>query len=245
MATPSEPKPPVRPDHRADGRGDGARDRPPWRVENPRQGSRLGRMTDQRGRPRPSFWTLVIILLLVNWVASSFFLREEARADIPYTVFRAQVEAGNVSEITSIDDAIEGRFKTEVTYPPGDEGEAVRLFDTQRPAFAEDDLFQLLAGKGVEVNAKSPPGPSFFERLLIGFGPTLLLIGLLFYMSRRIAGGMGGIGGIGKSKAQRYDPDAGKRVTFEDVAGIDDVEDEVAEIVDFLKNAERYRKLDR
>jgi cell division protease FtsH len=243
MATPSEPKAPIRPEQRTDGRGDGAGDRPPWRVENPRPGSRLGRMTDQRGRPRPSFWTLLIILLLVNWIASSFFMREEARTDIPYTFFRAQVEAGNVSEITSIDDAIEGRFKTEVKYPPGEKAETVRLFDTQRPAFAEDDLLQLLADKGVEVNAKSPPGPSFLERLLIGFGPTLLFIGLLFYMSRRIAGGMGGIGGIGKSKAQRYDPDASKRVTFEDVAGIDDVEDEVAEIVDFLKNSERYRRL--
>ncbi len=63
-------------------------------------------------------------------------------------------------------------------------------------------------------------------------------------MSRRLSAGLGGgIGGIGKSKAQRYDPDASRKVTFEDVAGIDDVEDEVAEIVDFLKNAERYRRL--
>ncbi|HEV3364598.1 MAG TPA: ATP-dependent zinc metalloprotease FtsH, partial [Acidimicrobiia bacterium] len=62
--------------------------------------------------------------------------------------------------------------------------------------------------------------------------------------SRRMAGmGAGGIGGIGKSKAQRYEPEEGKRVSFQDVAGIDDVEDEVAEIVDFLKNADRYRRL--
>ncbi|MEW6472429.1 MAG: ATP-dependent zinc metalloprotease FtsH [Actinomycetota bacterium] len=249
MAAPSEPKAPVRPEQRSagrgDGRGDGAGDRPPWRVENPREAkSRLGRMTDPRGRPRPSFWTLLAILLLVNWIASAILLREDPRADIPYTFFRAQVEAGNVTEITSIDDSIEGDFKTEVTYPPGKEGETVRRFSTQRPTFAEDDLFKLLSDKGVQVNAKSPPGPSFLERLLIGFGPTLLFIGLLFFMSRRLAGGLGaGIGGIGKSKAQRYDPEAGKRVTFADVAGIDDVEDEVAEIVDFLKNSDRYRRL--
>jgi cell division protease FtsH len=243
MATPSEPKSPARPDQRDDSRSETG-DPPPWRVENPRPKSRLARMTDKRGRPRPSFWPLLVALLLFNWIASSFMLREEARADIPYTVFRAQVEAGNVSAITSIDDSIEGDFKAEVKYPPGEDGRNVRRFSSHRPTFAEDDLFQLLADKGVEVNAKSPPGPSFLERLLIGFGPTLLFIGLLFFMSRRLSAGLGGgIGGIGKSKAQRYDPDATRKVTFEDVAGIDDVEDEVAEIVDFLKNAERYRRL--
>src|SRR5581483_3784373 len=175
MATPPEPKSPVRPDQRDDNAGD----RPPWRVENPRPPkSRLGRMTDQRGRPRPSFWTLLALLLLVNWIGSAIMLREEARADIPYTVFRAQVEAGNVSEITAIDDSIEGNFKNQVKYPPGEKGRDVRRFSTHRPTFAEDNVFQLLADKGVEVNAKSPPGPSFFERLLIGFGPTLLFIGL-------------------------------------------------------------------
>jgi cell division protease FtsH len=241
MATAPEPKSPVRPDQRADDAGE----RPPWRVENPRPKSRLGRMTDQRGRPRPSFWTVLAALLLVNWIGSAIMLREEPRADIPYTVFRAQVEAGNVSEITAIDDAIKGDFKTEVKYPPGDKGRDVRRFDTNRPTFADDDLFKLLADKGVVVRAKSPPGPSFLERLLIGFGPTLLFVGLLFFMSRRLSAGLGagGIGGIGKSKAQRYDPEASRRVTFEDVAGIDDVEDEIAEIVDFLKNPERYRSL--
>jgi cell division protease FtsH len=192
---------------------------------------------------------MLAVLLLVNWFLSSMALKEPARVRIPYTFFRAQVEAGNVSEITSTEDAIEGRFKTKVKYPPDDKpaekAAEVERFSTYRPSFADDDIFKLLADKGVEVNAKSPPGPSFLERLLLGFGPTLLFLGLLLFVSRRMAGGLGagGLGGIGQSKAQRYDPEAGKRVTFEDVAGIDDVEDEVAEIVDFLKNSERYRRL--
>ena len=246
MGTATEPKDPVRPEQRADGRGDGA-DRPPWRVEGARpKSSGLGRMTDNRGRPRPSFWTILAVALLVNWIISSMMLAEETRARIPYTFFRAQVEAGNVSQITSTEDAIEGRFKAKVKYPPGPEEKEVDLFSTYRPSFAEDEIFKLLSDKGVEVNAKSPPGPSLLERVLLGFGPTLLFVGLLLFVSRRMAGGLGagGIGGIGKTKAQRYDPEiVGKRVSFEDVAGIDDVEDEVAEIVDFLKNAERYRKL--
>jgi cell division protease FtsH len=202
-------------------------------------------MTDHRGRPRLSFWTLLAIALVVNWLLSSVMLQGEPRAEIPYTFFRAQVEAGNVSEITSTEDAIEGRFKAEVKYPPGQDRAAVQRFSTHRPSFADDDLFKLLSDKGVVVNAKSPPGPSVVERLLLGFGPTLLLLGLIFFASRRAmtGGGLGGIGGLGKSKAQRYDPAKDKRVTFADVAGIDDVEDEVAEIVDFLKNPDRYRRL--
>jgi cell division protease FtsH len=237
------------PRQRAESPGRASEERPPWRVEGARPGPRLGRMTDDRGRPRPSFWTLVALMFLANWVLSSLLLQEPDRADVPYTFFRAQVEAGNVTEITSTEDAIEGRFKKGVRYPPGNDKDAAEVdrFTTYRPSFAEDELFQLLSDKGVQVDAKAPPGPSFLERLLLGFGPTLLFVGLLFFVSRRAmagAGGMGGIGGgLGRSKAQRYDPEAGKRVTFEDVAGIDDVEDEVAEIVDFLKNSERYRRL--
>jgi cell division protease FtsH len=242
MSPASEAKDPVRPDQRADASGD----RQPWRVEGARpKSSRLGRITDNRGRPRPSFWTIIAVLLLLNWLVSSMMLREETRARIPYTFFRAQVEAGNVSEITSTEDAIEGGFKVKVKYPPGADGQEVDRFSTYRPSFADDEIFKLLSDKGVEVNAKSPPGPSFLERLLLGFGPTLLFLGLLLFVSRKMASGLGagGIGGIGKSKAQRYEPEEGKRVSFEDVAGIDDVEDEVAEIVDFLKNPDRYRRL--
>ena len=186
---------------------------------------------------------LLAILFLVNWLVSSWMLAPEARTEIPYTFFREQVQAGKVAEITSTEDAIEGRFTEEVTYPPGDDGEQVTRFSTHRPSFADDDLFQLLESKDVEVNARPAPGPSFLERLLLGFGPTILLVGLFVLLARRAGGAAGALGGLGKSRAQRYAPEAGKRVSFDDVAGIDDVEEEVAEIVDFLRNPDRYRRL--
>ena len=189
---------------------------------------------------------LFAVLFVVNWLVSSALLAPPDRTEIPYTLFRAQVEAGNVPEITSIEDRIEGALKKEVTYPPGEDGVKVSRFRTYRPSFAaDDDLFTQLTDKGVVVSARPPPGPSFFERLLVGFGPTLLFLGLFLLISRRGAGGLGagGIGGIGRSKAQRVEPGAGPRVTFADVAGIDDVEEEVAEIVDFLRNPDRYRRL--
>jgi cell division protease FtsH len=181
-------------------------------------------------------------MFLVNWFLSAWLLAEPSRTEIPYTFFRDQVEAGKVAEITSTEDAIEGRFREEVKYPPGKDGEAVTRFSTHRPSFAEDDLFRLLDDKGVEVNARPTPGPSLLERLLVGFGPTLLLLGLFFLMARRV-GGTAGLGGFGSSRAQRYEPEAGRRVGFADVAGIDDVEEEVAEIVDFLRHPDRYRRL--
>jgi cell division protease FtsH len=121
----------------------------------------------------------------------------------------------------------------------------VTRFSTRRPEFAaNDNLWQLLTEKNVQVSAKPPPGPSLLERLLLGFGPTLLLVGLFVLLARRASGGgAGGLGGFGRSRARRYEPETGRRTTFADVAGIDEVEDEVAEIVDFLRNPDRYRRL--
>jgi cell division protease FtsH len=191
---------------------------------------------------------MLLALLVFNWVISALFLRTSEPTDVPYSFFRAQVQAGNVTEVTAVDDAIDGTFK-EPARPPAasgssEEGKPLTKFTTHRPAFADDDkLFDLLSSKDVTVSAKAPPGPSLLERVLLGFGPTLLLVGLFILLMRRGARGAAGLGGLGRSRAKRYEPAAGPRTTFADVAGIDDVEAEVAEIVDFLRNPNRYRRL--
>src|SRR4029077_353355 len=77
-----------------------------------------------------------------------------------------------------------------------------------------------------------------WESLLLGFGPSLLLIGLLIYISRRAGNVQGMLGAFGRSKARRYEP-PGDPVTFADVAGIDEAKSELSEVVDFLRYPEK------
>jgi cell division protease FtsH len=215
---------------------------PPWRVEG------AGAKPPQQ-RPRWSRLVLLAVgLLVVNWIVSSLLLSPTARTTVSYTFFLSQVDARNVKEITSTGDTIQGTFTKKAAYPPDTKGaKQVDRFTTQRPSFASDNLFQKLQAAGVPVNANSPDQPApLWQQILVGFGPTLLLVGLLVWVWRRAAsagGGLGGLGGIGRSRAKLYQPDAAPRTTFADVAGIDEVENEVTEIVDFLRNSERYRKL--
>ncbi|MCO8271059.1 ATP-dependent zinc metalloprotease FtsH [Actinoplanes sp. TRM 88003] len=203
-------------------------------------------------RPRSTwvrFGSMLVVLLALNWIISSFFLAPPAREPVSYTFFLTQVQANNVAEITSTADTIEGQFKKEVAYTPtGDtKSEQVDRFTTQRPSFADDDLFSQLQADSVPVNANPPDAPApIWQQLLIGFGPTILLVALFVWISRRMAGGGGGggvLGSFGKSRAKLYQPESGPRTTFADVAGIQEVEQEVTEIVDFLREPEKYRKL--
>ncbi len=95
------------------------------------------------------------------------------------------------------------------------------------------------------INAKAlDTGSPWWQTLLFGFGPTLLFLGLLFWLMRRAGAGAGGIlGSFGQSKARRYDESTTERVTFADVAGIDEAKDELAEVVDFLRDSGKYQRL--
>src|SRR5438105_243126 len=120
------------------------------------------------------------------------------------------------------------------------------LFQPARPAFATHNLEPLLAQHTVPISATPPgSGASPLLTLLLSFGPALLLIGGFLYLSRRMAGaGPGGfLGAFGQSKATLYTPDSGTRITFADVAGIEEAKQDRAEVVDFLKMPEKYQRL--
>jgi cell division protease FtsH len=205
----------------------------------------------------PSIRTLLLFLALLglNYVFMQvFFVDPDAPVRIPYTVFKQEVIKKNVKAIHARGEVIEGMFAKEVSWPPPPaKGEPSRgeprtskAFETTVPAFIDPGLESLLIASGVEIRAESLQSGSGLRTLLFGFGPALLMIAFYVWIIRRAArqGGIGGgMMGIGRSRARRYDQDEAARVTFADVAGIDEAENELVEIVDFLREPEKYTRL--
>jgi cell division protease FtsH len=232
---------------------------PPPPMPRDKQGWRVAPAPDGRGtpkehQPRPphrlrGFWIFFLVILAINWI--SVVMSQPAgqpRVKVPFSpYFLSQVQAGQVKSISSKGDTVLGTFATKLRYPPNDQKAApTTLFSTEVPSFWNDNaLTQLLQSKGVQVNAQSTAtSTSLAAELLLGFGPTLLLVGLFVLLSRRAGagGGRGALGSFGRSQARRVDPEKIK-VTFDDVAGIDEAKAELTEIVDFLRTPDRYQRL--
>jgi cell division protease FtsH len=196
------------------------------------------------------FLWFVLILISLNWLSVLLFAPSgttEPRVTVPFNpYFLQEVQAGQVSSISTKGDSVQGTFTTKLRYPPSNaKATATKQFSTEIPSFWNDaQLSALLKEKGVVINAKpTTQGTSLLSELLLGFGPTLLIVGLFVLLARRAAqGGMGALGSFGSSRARRVDPEK-IRVTFDDVAGIDEAKSELKEIVDFLRNPERYQRL--
>ena len=207
----------------------------------------------QSNRPQRSWsragWLFVLFtlaLFALNYWTAHRVTQEPVRVRVPYSpLFLNQVRAGNVMEIRSKGTAVQGTFDHDVKYPPTARKPHVRRFVTEIPAFADTKaLSDLLQKHNVVVNAEPlDTGLPWWENLLFGFGPTLLFLVLLLLLARRAGrGGAGILGSFGRSRARKYEPTA-ERVTFKDVAGIDEAKAELAEIVDFLKEPQKYRRL--
>jgi cell division protease FtsH len=198
----------------------------------------------------PWFWVVVLGLLAVNLLSVlATQTLGQPRVRVPFSpFFLDELQAGKVSSVSSKADTIQGAFATKIRYPPHDaQATPTTLFSTQVPSFWNDaQLTHLLRSENVEVNAQNPnPGMSLVATILLGFGPTILIVLLFVLLARRAAsagGGLGGLGNFGRSQARRVDPQ-GIMVTFDDVAGIDEAKEELTEIVDFLKLPERYERL--
>jgi cell division protease FtsH len=194
-------------------------------------------------RIRWGYWLLLGgILLAVNLFFGMRANGTPSRPRVPYSPFFInQVKAGHVEEITSKGTDIQGTFRQKIAY---DGKKPTTDFQTEIPAFADTKaLSHLLSDKGVVVNAQPlDKGAPWWQQLLLGFGPTILFLFLLFWLMRRGGNVQNILGQFGRSGAQRYQP-GGDRVTFADVAGIDEAKRELAEVVDFLRHPEKYRKL--
>jgi cell division protease FtsH len=230
-------------------------------MENPAS-ARTRRESSPDGRGAPSgpnrplvprsrrFAAILLGLLAVNFVIAFATSGPPKRSQVPYSpFFLSQLRAGNVQELSSRAETIEGKLRAGASFTPPGGGQPVRveLFKTEVPSFVETaELTRLLDANGVVVNAEPPDGGrSIVGTIVFGFGPTILLVLLFIWLGRRQAraGGGGLLGGFGRSTARRVAPGAENRVSFDDVAGIDEAEDELVEIVDFLKNPQRYQRL--
>jgi cell division protease FtsH len=205
--------------------------------------------------PRRTLTWFLVILLLNFLIARLLFPPTDEPSTVPYTLFREQVTKHNVAAIYSRGERITGHFRTAITYPATTDSttktpqKKVSSFATTLPSFVGPDFETLLIDNGVEISAEPiDQGNSPLSTLLFGFGPALLIILFYVWIFRRAAKqggamGMGGMLGIGRSQAKRFDVTKQDRVTFDDVAGIDEAENELVEVVDFLKDPQKYTRL--
>jgi cell division protease FtsH len=207
----------------------------PWRTE----GLPKGQPTKPRRRwVSMAIWLVGYLLLFVILTVQDRLSGPQA---IPYTEFKTQVANKNIAELFAKGDSIEGQLKKPASLPQ-QQNRTYQQFTTERPTFASDDLLTELTDGGATVRATPlVQQRGFLANLLISLAPLLLFIGFYAWMFKRQQGAMAG-GLLGGGKQKRVDPET-VRVTFDDVAGIDEVEAEINEIVDFLKDPEKYRRL--
>src|SRR4029453_13866552 len=208
----------------------------PWRTEGlPKQGQPAA---PKRGWQTAAVWLVGYLILFGVLTVQD---RLAGPQPVPYTEFKTQVANKNVGEVFARGNSIDGQLK-KAAPQPGQADRSYQQFTTERPTFANDDLLRELIEDGASVRATPLVQQGGFVRnLLISFAPFFLLVPFYVWMFKRQQGAIGGLlGGGGKQK--RVDPET-VRVTFEDVAGIDKVEAEINEVVDFLKDPEKYRRL--
>ncbi|MFD2202658.1 ATP-dependent zinc metalloprotease FtsH [Shivajiella indica] len=205
--------------------------------------------------PSSRILLIFLVILIGNYLlVNYFFPNKETDVKIPYSLFKEQVSSGNVKAIYTKGELISGKFENTITYTHQDpnkkdnqtKSEEVSLFSTTIPSFADQGLETLLEENGVEIVADPLVDDGFsILTILSYFGPALLIILFYVWLFRKAQGqgGIGGMMGMGQSKAKRFDQDTDQKVNFDDVAGIDEAENELVEIVDFLKNPEKYTKL--
>ena len=175
-------------------------------------------------------WTgiMVALLLVVSIFSGS---GSDAATGMTYSSFRDKIEAGEVKSVSIGPDKITGTLTS---------GEQVATV----PIPGDADLYKLLDENGVDVQGKPEEQPSLWLILLYQALPFLLILGIAFFVLRQMqkGGGAGGAMGFGKSKAKMLTEKHG-RVTFDDVAGIDEAREELQEIVEFLKDPHKFSRL--
>jgi cell division protease FtsH len=173
-----------------------------------------------------ALWLVIslVMIMLFNMMTQ----RDREVKPVPYTAFLAALEEGRVAEVIIQGSDIEGQYTDKTPF---------KTFAPNDP-----ELISRLTGKGVSIEARPDEDRSFWVTLLVSWGPILLLIGVWIFFMRQMQSGGGKAMSFGKSRAKLLNESSAK-VTFNDVAGIDEAKDELEEIVSFLKDPKKFSRL--
>ncbi len=194
-------------------------------------------------------------LVIVFVVAIAFMLlwqtfgvvETPSQQKITYSQFTEQIDAGNIASVTIKGLKVTGQFAkpTAVTPEAQKAGKPSKDFQTYLPTFQGEDLLAKLKEKNVSIDIEPAEGGSLLWQFVIGMLPWLLIVGIWVLIMRRaqnVQGGPGGLFSFGSSKAKLYDVKK-PSVTFEQVAGMENVKQELREIIDFLREPSKYKRL--
>lgn len=187
-------------------------------------------------------WVWILAAIALIWFIGPMLFSEEPPPSLAYSRFLSEIEAENISAVEIQGDQITGELKRAITVDVDGEPTEVTEFRTVFPDTVGDEgLVSQLRAQGATVEVVSSATP-FLQTILINLIPILLILGLFVWLMRSAAQRQSGLFDFGKSKARRFKGDT-TSVTFDDVAGQDQAKTELAEVVDFLKDPEKYRDI--
>jgi cell division protease FtsH len=196
-------------------------------------------------------WRLISVFIITTIIIYTWGMYSSLDVQNSYTIsysqFIEELENKNIDSVTIKNLLVKGKLleASEIFILNGKQPVAVKNFQTYLPSFQGDDIITALNEKGVIVNIESPDELSPFWQFILGLLPWVLIIGIWVLIMRKAQGVQGGPGGLfsfGASKAKLHDVQK-PQVTFENVAGMENVKKDMKETIEFLKDPERFKRL--